>query len=158
MTPDQLQAILAISTILKTIGTLPFGLVLIFLFIGPWVGMLLTSNVIAKRTADSTDQTNKAIAAQNDRINRTALEFRENVTSTAQEFRDHVNALVTAQEKRFESVVRMYENNVQVVKDYHGLASDLTSIITLSTRTMEALVQKIDNNQFCPVARKEIGK
>lgn len=158
MTPDQLQAMIAIATIMKTVGTLPFGLILVFLIISPWIGMLISSNVIAKRTSESTHRNNQAILSQNDRINSTAVEFRENVDKTAHEFRGLVKDLVLAQEKRFESVVRMYENNVQVVKDYHGLAKDLTSIITLSTRTMESLVHKIDNNQFCPIARKGVGK
>ena len=63
-----------------------------------------------------------------------------------------------SQEKRFESVVKMYENNVEVVRDYNHLAGDLTSIITLVTRTLEGLVQKIDNNQWCPLARKGAGR
>lgn len=62
------------------------------------------------------------------------------------------------QEKRFEAVVRMYESNVELVKDYNKMAGDLTGIITLSTRTLEGLVQKIDGNQWCPLARKGVGK
>ncbi len=136
MTPEQISALLAVSSLLKTVGSLPFGMLLLFLVFGPWVLMLVSSNSIAKRSAKAAFQNNIAI----------------------QEFRELVKDMVAAQEKRFESVVRMYENNVEVVQDYNKLAGDLTGIITLSTRTLEGLVQKIDNNQFCPIARKEIGK
>ena len=115
MTPDQIAAIVAMATILKTVGSLPFGMVMIFLSIGPWVGMLIASNSIAKRSAEAANAGKMAIAEQNTRLDK-----------TSQEFRDHVNTIVHAQEKRFEAVVRMYENNVEVVKNYHALANDLT--------------------------------
>ena len=147
MTPEQISAITAIATILKTVGSMPFGLLLVFLIIGPWAGMMLTSAAIARRNSEAAERSNTAIAEQNERIEKISRDFRE-----------HVNTLVHSQEKRFEAVVRMYENNVEVVKNYHGLAGDLTGIITLSTRTLEGLVNKIDNNQFCPIVRKETGK
>lgn len=147
MTPEQITAISALVTIFNTFGSLPFGVMLVFVIIGPWGGMMIVSGGISRRASASTNLVNKAIAAQDARIEKITREFME-----------HVDALIRAQEKRFEAVVRMYENNVQVVKDYHGLSSDLTGIITLSTRTLETLVQKIDNNHFCPVVRKETGK
>jgi len=53
---------------------------------------------------------------------------------------------------------RMYDNNIDLVKSYNRLADDLTGVITLSTQTLQALVGKIDNNQFCPLVRRESGK
>lgn len=158
MTPEQLQALVAIATILKTVGTLPFGVVLLVLLIGPWAGMVIASGSIARNTSQSSDRAASAIAAQNERFNEAIAAQNERIDQSSREFRDHVTVLVASQEKRFEAVVRMYENNVQVVKDYHSLAADLTGIITLSTRTLEGLVQKIDNNQFCPLARQGVGK
>jgi hypothetical protein len=52
-------------------------------------------------------------------------------------------------------VIRMYEDNVTLVKGYERLANDLTGIITLTTRTLEGLVQRVDNNWFCPMIKKE---
>jgi len=147
LTPEQLTALGAIATILKTVGTLPIGLILVFVFIGPWVSMAVGVAAIARRSAEETDRVNKSMSIQNDRVNEAMMSFRDQVTG-----------LVGGQEKRFEAVVRMYENNVKVVEDYHGLAQDLTGIITLSTRTLEGLVQKIDNNQFCPMVKEKIGK
>lgn len=140
MTPEQLSALTAIATILKTVGSAPFGFILAVVVIGPWICLFVAWGVSARRT-------DKSIAAQKERIDK-----------STEEFRAHVDALVKSQEKRFEAVVRMYESNVEVVKNYHRLSEDLTGIITLSTRTLEGLVQKIDNNQFCPFVRKESGK
>ena len=158
MTPEQISAIVAVATILKTVGTLPFGLVLIFIIAGPWLGMLMASNAIAKRTSQAAEIGQRAIAAANERSNQAISDQNARIEKATNEFREHVNTLVSSQEKRFEAVVRMYENNVEVVKNYHALANDLTGIITLSTRTLEGLVSKIDNNQFCPIVRKETGK
>jgi hypothetical protein len=57
-----------------------------------------------------------------------------------------------------QQIARFYEDNVLLVKGYERLAGDLTSIITLSTRTLEGLVQKINNNHWCPIARERSGK
>lgn len=56
-------------------------------------------------------------------------------------------------EKRFEAVVRMYEDNVLLVKGYEKLAGDLTNIIHLNTQVNTRLVEKIENNAYCPAIR-----
>ncbi|MFZ5774040.1 MAG: hypothetical protein ACOY3Z_00950 [Thermodesulfobacteriota bacterium] len=57
-------------------------------------------------------------------------------------------------DKRFEAAVQMYENNVLLVKGYEKLASDLTSIIHLNIQAQTRLVEKIENNMYCPVIRE----
>jgi len=52
-------------------------------------------------------------------------------------------------------VIRMYEDNVLLVKNYQRLADDLAGIIQLNTQVQTRLVEKIDNNMFCPMIRKE---
>lgn len=158
MTPETLATLTAVATILKTVGTLPFSLILVLIFIGPWVAMAIGNTAIAKRSDAENERINTAIIDQNERANAAIAAQNERVNKAMLDFRDQVTVLVNGQEKRFEAVVRMYENNVQVVKDYHGLATDLTGIITLSTRTLEGLVGRIDNNQFCPLAREGVGK
>ena len=66
---------------------------------------------------------------------------------------------------RFEAVVKMYESNVQLVKDYQAalqnqqkLSGDLAGIITLNTQTQTHLVDAIKNNTFCPAVRASQGK
>lgn len=147
MTPEQIKLITAIASLLKMMGGLPFGVALLVMVIGPWVGMIFTINSMSKRNEKQTQRADRIMAEQNAKAKEMSREFRE-----------HVNSIMMAQENRFEAVVRMYENNVKLVDDYSNLAGDLTGIITLSTRTLEGLVNKIDNNQFCPIVRKESGK
>jgi hypothetical protein len=125
MTPDQISAVAAIAGFLRAVGTLPFGVIIVIIVIGPWIGMAVASFCI-NRNLDKVLKKNQEDAS--------------------------------IFEKRFEAVVRMYENNVEMVRDYNKLAGDLTSIITLSTRTLEGMVQKIENNQWCPLARKGVGR
>lgn len=69
------------------------------------------------------------------------------------EFRQQMTIIITQQEKRFEVVVRNYENNVLLVENYQKLANELAGIIHMSTQVMTKLVEKIDNNLFCPIVK-----
>ncbi|MBI5550733.1 MAG: hypothetical protein HY911_04440 [Desulfobacterales bacterium] len=169
MTPEQIAALTAMATLLKTVGTLPFGVLITFVVVGPWAAMVFASNAIGKRMAEATAATSQQVAAISQQSSEAIRDQNESIKHTSMEFHEHVKALsrgqekrfeetAHSQEKRFEAVVRMYENNIEVVRNYHNLANDLTAIITLSTRTLEGLVAKIDNNQFCPIVRKETGK
>lgn len=146
MTPEQISALSSIAVIIKTVGSLPISMVLLLIFVGPWVGMVVASAGQGKRLAAENQRFNKAIATQNERVNQGLLDFKE-----------LVQAMAAAQEKRFESVVRMYENNAELVKGYEGLAGELTSIIHLNTQVQTHLADAVKNNQFCPTVRKETG-
>ena len=50
---------------------------------------------------------------------------------------------------------RMYENNVELVKDYRGLAGDLKEVVIMNTQAIVGLDKDIAKNQFCPLVRKE---
>ncbi len=52
-------------------------------------------------------------------------------------------------------VTRFYENNVDLVKHYEKLASDLSSIIHLNTQVQTQLVEQIKHNMFCPIVREK---
>lgn len=58
-------------------------------------------------------------------------------------------------EKRHAEVVQMYQDNVQLVKDTARVADGLQSIVVLSTQVMTRVDDKIDNNLFCPLMRKD---
>lgn len=64
-------------------------------------------------------------------------------------------AITHVQGKRHSAAVQMYENNVLLVKGYEKLASDLTSIIHLNIQAQTRLVEKIENNMYCPVIREK---
>lgn len=66
--------------------------------------------------------------------------------------------LAHAYQKRFESVVAMYENNVELVTAYNKLATDLHEVVMVNTRVMTELVQAIRTNQFCPMVRLQPSK
>ncbi|MGD0278105.1 MAG: hypothetical protein ABSC11_02235 [Smithella sp.] len=49
MTPDQIQAISAIASIINQIGTWPIGTIIVAIVFGPWIIMGLISRSIEKR-------------------------------------------------------------------------------------------------------------
>jgi len=56
-------------------------------------------------------------------------------------------------DKKFDAMQKMYEANVLLVKNYEGIARDMSGMITLSTQHLTRIEDKIDANQFCPEAR-----
>jgi len=54
-------------------------------------------------------------------------------------------------------VRQMYADNVELVRNYHGVASDLHDVVVLNAQVMQQLVSDIEKNQFCPLVRKEQG-
>lgn len=52
--------------------------------------------------------------------------------------------LAYTQKKRFESVVKMYESNVDLVKKYETVAQDLQDVVIINTTTITRLVDRID--------------
>ena len=68
--------------------------------------------------------------------------------------KEQFHAIIAQQEKRFEVVVRNYENNVLLVENYQKLSNELAGIIHMSTQVLTKLVEKIDNNMFCPMVKK----
>lgn len=66
------------------------------------------------------------------------------------------------QEKRFEAVVKMYEDNVQLVKDYQELVVGYQKIvegqqdlIIHATQTLTQIRDVAENNLYCPMVRRE---
>lgn len=59
------------------------------------------------------------------------------------------------QEKRFDAVAKMYENNVKLVEDYKTMAEGLNDLVILNIQVMTGVKDTADNNLFCPIVRKE---
>ena len=55
--------------------------------------------------------------------------------------------------KRFEQVVRMYEENVKLVEKYEIVAGDLKDIVILNSQRNQKLSEDIRTNQYCPAVR-----
>ncbi len=54
---------------------------------------------------------------------------------------------------RHSEVVKMYENNVELVRRYADIAQDMKDLIILDTRNMTQMNDAIKSNQFCPFLR-----
>ena len=52
--------------------------------------------------------------------------------------------LAYSHKKRFEAVVRMYENNVDLVCKYEDVAKDMKEVVIMNTQTITRLVDRID--------------
>lgn len=81
---------------------------------------------------------------------RNEAQHREEMAAGKEQFM----VIITAQEKRFEQVAGFYEKNVYLVENYAKLANDLADIIHLNTQMMTRLVEKIENNLFCPIVKE----
>jgi hypothetical protein len=61
--------------------------------------------------------------------------------------------------RKYEDDVRLvtqyYNSNVELVERYEKLAGELSGIIHLNTQIQTRLVEKIDNNLFCPIIREK---
>ena len=59
------------------------------------------------------------------------------------------------EQRRFEQVKRMYEDNVKLVKDYNQLAESQKDVLVMNVQTNQKLIDAIEKNQFCPMIRLE---
>jgi len=58
------------------------------------------------------------------------------------------------QEKRFESVKKMYENNVELLKTTQSLAQNSQDLVIHNIQVMDKVYHISKNNLFCPIIRK----
>lgn len=58
-----------------------------------------------------------------------------------------------AHEKRITAMEAMYKSNVKLVEAYARLADGLNDVITLNTAKWSEAIDKINANQYCPLAR-----
>ena len=88
-------------------------------------------------------------------VDRKLAEDRAALERERREAADRFLSLVEQSRRHMAEQRAMYENNVNLVKGYEGLAHDLSGIITLTTQTMTELVHLVRNNLYCPIIRKE---
>lgn len=50
---------------------------------------------------------------------------------------------------------KMYENNVTLVENYETVATDLRTVVIISTQTLQKVCDAIHTNQYCPQVRLE---
>lgn len=57
------------------------------------------------------------------------------------------------QEKRFDAMKDMYKSNVKLVESFERLATVQNDVVTLNTSKWSEAIDKINTNQYCPLAR-----
>ncbi|TAN40785.1 MAG: hypothetical protein EPN22_16945 [Nitrospirae bacterium] len=67
-----------------------------------------------------------------------------------------IRAQMDAQGKKHDEVVRFYENNVELVKNFDKLAKDLKDVIVLNTSKWATAISLIVDAQYCPLMKKDI--
>jgi len=59
------------------------------------------------------------------------------------------------QERRHVELVRMYENNVALVKTTQDMAEGWKDLVVLVTQSMSKVLVSVENNLFCPLMRRD---
>jgi hypothetical protein len=75
--------------------------------------------------------------------------------SVTTEYKKEISKILSQYREDMTKMTRYYENNIDLVKGYGKLADELSGIIHLNTRAMTELVEKIQNNMFCPAVREK---
>lgn len=76
------------------------------------------------------------------------------------DYREHISKILGQYKEDVSEIKQMYEANVALVRNYEygvkqweKLDGELAGIITLNTQILTRLVEKVDNNRFCPQVR-----
>lgn len=75
--------------------------------------------------------------------------------SETQEILQSYNKTLIQYQQDMQEARRMYENNVELVKDYRSVAGDLKDVVIMNTQVLTRACDAIETNQFCPAVRLE---
>ncbi len=70
-------------------------------------------------------------------------------------YRADMQRILDAYGADIRTVTQFYKDNVELVRCYQSIAEDLKSVVVLNTQTITRLCDRVEMNQFCPIARKE---
>jgi ABC-type glucose/galactose transport system permease subunit len=59
------------------------------------------------------------------------------------------------QNRRFETVVKMYEDNAGLVRAYEDCCHGYRELATFTIEKVSSVEKSIENNLYCPIVRKE---
>ncbi|HHO49277.1 MAG TPA: hypothetical protein ENN06_12650 [Desulfobacteraceae bacterium] len=86
-----------------------------------------------------------------------AQEERANEAKLRQEelaaLKDQFVVAMDAAARQHSEVIRMYENNVILVKNYEKISNELVGLVHISTQTITKMTEHIENNMYCPIIR-----
>ena len=72
-------------------------------------------------------------------------------------YREDTQKILKQFEEYLKTVVQMYSNNADLVKNYHKVSVDFREVVIANTEICATLNKAIEHNRFCPVVRKEMG-
>jgi hypothetical protein len=72
---------------------------------------------------------------------------------TLRAYREDVQRTLTQYHEEMIEQRRMYENNVELVKNCLDVSHNLKDVIILNTQSLTSLRDDINKNQFCPMVR-----
>jgi hypothetical protein len=125
--------VVALATIVKLFQGWEVWGVLVALIIGPWIANLIG----------------------NYRMVQALNSHQELIAKALNEMQNQLYANRLADQREFDKVTRYYEDNVRLVEVYEKLAGSLADIIQRNTMAVTKLIDRIDNNHFCPMVRKK---
>jgi len=134
------QIVTALTIIAKTVETLGAGGIVALALAGP-VAVVLTVIVLSW--------------ISNNRLTSLVESYREDGDKRFDQYRERTDAILKQYGESLATVSQYYKDNVELVKGYDRIASDAMQVISLNTRVMQQLVDKIDSNWFCPHVKKE---
>ena len=136
MTPQDLAGAKVLFDMMGAIGAWPLGLVILLAILGPWLALFLSVRSLERRASQHELDTVKSVS----------------------EIRELFQEALDRHEAKHAEAVRMYENNVELVKAIFKLAQDEAGTIHLNTQAMTSLVDHIKNNFHCPMSRPGIKR
>lgn len=145
MTPDQISGLNAVAMILQRMGTWPISSIVALVVLGPWAFQFFIS-----RSQESKADAERSL--YKDKFDQVVKQQEKRFEQVVKMYEDSRSV----QEKKFEAVVRMYESNVDLVKDYQGIAKNLQDIVLYNTQVMQEVIDISKNNLHCPFIRKQI--
>ncbi|NSW85489.1 MAG: hypothetical protein HPY84_04110 [Syntrophobacteraceae bacterium] len=72
---------------------------------------------------------------------------------TLKQYREDMMGQRMMYEDGMQEIRRMYENNVELVKNYASLAGNLKDVVMINTRSWQRVSDDVNRNQFCPMVR-----
>jgi len=93
--------------------------------------------------------------AYQERMEEQARAYQERIDALLRQYREDTRAILARYQEDMAAQRRMYENNVELVKQTQTIAQDLKDLVVLNTQAWQAARSDILNNQFCPLRRLE---
>jgi len=103
--------------------------------------------------SDKTNQ--RTLQAYRDDMTKVQTDNHKEVTDAIASGREEMLKVLKQYQADMADQRRMYENNVELVRQVISLANDQKDLIIMNTRGFTQLIDDVRGNQFCPMVRLE---